>query len=364
MSKDYYKILGLSRSASSEEIKHSFRELAHKHHPDKGGDAEKFKELNEAYQVLGNPEKRKQYDQYGTTFDNMGAGGFGGQNPFSGFGGFGGGQGFNINMDDLGDIMGDFFGMGGRRGARTKTKARGADIEMNLNLSFKDSIFGGEKILELYKNAKCDICNGTGAEPGAKINTCTQCNGAGKITRMQNTVFGNFQTSSVCPRCGGEGSSPDKFCKQCSGTGIRKKSVTLKVNIPAGIEDGAILRVSGGGEGARGGSGDLYLHINVASDKKFTREGDNILARAPLDFKTAALGGYINVETLDGEMRVKIPEGTESGQIFRLRGKGVPSSKNFGLGVAGNGDLLVEVYIIVPKKLSRKQKKMLEEWEE
>jgi len=354
MAKDYYKILGLSKSASADEVKRAFRELAHKHHPDKGGDAEKFKELNEAYQVLGNPEKRKQYDQYGTTFDNMGAGG--GGNPFSGFGGFGGGgQGFNINMDDLGDIMGDFFGMGGsRRGTRAKTKARGADIEMNLNLNFKESIFGGEKILELYKNAKCEVCNGTGAEPGAKIKTCDQCGGSGKTTRTQSTVFGTFQTSGICPRCAGEGSSPDKFCKQCNGTGIRKKSVTLKVNIPAGIEDGAILRVSGGGEGARGGYGDLYLHISVANDKKFTREGDNLATRAPLDFKTAALGGHINVETLDGEMRIKIPEGTESGQVFRLKG----------YGVAGRGDLLVEVYITVPKKLSKKQRKALEEWEE
>lgn len=354
MSKDYYKILNLSKDASQDDVKRSFRELAHKHHPDKGGDAEKFKELNEAYQVLGNAEKRKQYDQYGTTFDNMSAGG--GGNPFAGgFGGFGqGGQGFDINMDDLGDIMGDFFGGARRGGARAKTKARGGDIEMNLNLSFKDSIFGGEKILELYKNAKCEVCQGTGAEPGSKINTCEQCKGAGKITRTQNTVFGNFQTSGVCPRCGGEGSSAEKLCKQCNGAGVRKRSITLKVNIPAGIEDGAILRVSGGGEGARGGSGDLYLHINVAGDKKFTREGDNIITRAPLDFKTAALGGYINIETLDGEMRLKIPEGTESGQVFRLRGKGV----------LGSGDMLVEVYITVPKKLSKKQKKVLEEWEE
>ena len=362
MSKDYYKILNLSKGASQDDVKRSFRELAHKHHPDKGGDAEKFKELNEAYQALGNPEKRQQYDQYGTTFDNMGGGPQGG--PFgSGFGSprwssgeaGGGGQGFNINMDDLGDIMGDFFGGGGggRRGARAKTKARGADIEMNLNLSFKDSIFGGEKILELYKNAKCEVCAGSGAEPGSKINTCTQCNGAGKITRVQNTVFGNFQTSGVCPRCGGEGSSAEKLCRECSGAGVRKRSVTLKVNIPAGIEDGAILRVSGGGEGAKGGAGDLYLHINVAIDKKFTREGDNIITKAPLDFKIAALGRYINVETLDGEMRLKIPEGTESGQVFRLRDKGV----------LGSGDMLVEVYITVPKKLSKKQKKMLEEWE-
>lgn len=352
--KDYYKILGLSKSASQDDVKRAFRELAHKYHPDKqGGNAEKFKEINEAHQVLGNPEKRKQYDQLGTTFDN--AGGFGGQNPFSGFGGGFGQGGFNINMEDLGDIFSDVLGMGSGRRGRTKRKPRGADIEMDINISFKDSIFGAEKIIENYKNAKCDVCNGTGAEPGAKISTCEECGGRGQVGRVQNTMFGTFQTTVICPRCNGEGSVPEKFCKHCDGAGSRKKNVSLKINIPAGINDGEVLRVSGAGEAAPRGaaSGDLYLHINVAEDKKFAREGDNVLARVPLDFKTAALGGTIEVETLDGAMRIKIPAGTESGQIFRLRGKGV----------AGRGDMLVEVYIAVPKKLSKKQKQLLEEWE-
>lgn len=356
MSKDYYKILGLSRGASQEDVKRAFRELAHKYHPDKGGDAEKFKEINEAYQALGNPEKRRQYDQFGATFD--GAGGFGGAGgPFGGFGGPSAGPGFggfNINMDDLGDIFGDFFGGGGSR--RTARKKQGADIEMNLNINFKESILGAEKIIELYKTAKCDTCNGAGAESGAKINTCPECGGVGKTIRTQNTVFGNFQTSSICPRCAGEGRIPEKFCKDCRGTGIKKKSVSMKINIPAGINDGEILRVSGAGEaGGRGGSsGDLYLHIGVLGDNRFSREGDNLLVKAPLDFKIAALGGEIIVETLDGKTKIKIPEGTESGQIFRLRGKGV----------AGRGDMLAEVYVIVPKKLSKKQKKILEEWED
>ncbi|MFH1193521.1 MAG: molecular chaperone DnaJ [bacterium] len=353
MSKDYYKILGISKGASPEDVKRSFRELAHKYHPDKaGGNAEKFKEINEAYQVLGNADKRKQYDQFGTAFDNAGAGfgGFnGGQNPFGGFG-----QG-GINMEDLGDIFGDFFGMGGggRRG-RSRAGAKGADVEMNLTLSFKESILGAEKTVELYKNSKCEVCHGTGAEPDSKINTCAECKGSGQIKRTQNTVFGNFQTAATCPRCGGEGKIPEKYCKDCNGTGIRKKSAALKINIPAGINDGEILRVTGAGEATRGGAaGDLYIRISVKKDKDFVREGDNIILRAPLDFKTAALGGYKNVETLDGEMKIKIPEGTESGQMFRLRGKGV----------LGRGDMLVEVYISVPKKLSKKQKKILEEWE-
>ena len=359
MPKDYYNILGINKGASSEEIKKAFRELAHKHHPDKaGGNGEKFKEANEAYQVLGNPEKRKQYDQFGATFDN--AGGFsGGQNPFSGFGGFGGpqggpfGPGFNINMEDLGDIFGDVFGMGGGRG-RGKRKARGADIEMDLNISFKDSIFGVEKIIENYKNSKCEVCSGTGAEPGAKISTCEECGGKGQIKRVQNMVFGSFATNVLCPKCNGEGNIPTKFCKQCNGTGIRKKSVTLKINIPAGIQDGEILRVTGAGEAASRGNtnGDLYLHIDVAEDKSFIREGDNIITRVPLDFKIAALGGEIEIKTLNGAMNLKIPAGTDSGQVFRLRG----------LGVAERGDLLVEVYISTPKKLSKKQKQILEEW--
>lgn len=350
MSKDYYKILGLSKSASQDDVKRSFRELAHKHHPDKGGDAEKFKEINEAYQVLGNPEKRKQYDQFGTTFD--GAGGFGGAGgPFGGFGG----QGFNINMDDLGDIFGDFFG-GGRSPRGGRRKKQGMDIEMNLNIDFKDSILGAEKIIELYKTAKCDTCNGTGAEPGSKIHNCTECNGTGSVRRTQNIMFGTFQTMVPCPSCNGEGKTLEKLCKDCRGAGAKKKSVSLKINIPAGIENGEVLRVSGGGEaGGRGAAaGDLYLHIIVKEDKNFSREGENIITRVPLDFKTAALGGEIIVETFDGKMKIKIPEGTESGQIFRLRGKGV----------AGSGDMLVEVYIAVPKKLSKKQKKILEEWEE
>ena len=346
MSKDYYKILGIDKGASPEEVKRRFRELAHKHHPDKqGGDAEKFKEINQAYQVLSSPEKRKQYDQFGTSFDGAAGG--------SPFGGFGGAQGVNVNMEDLGDIFGDFFGMGGR--TRTKTQTRGADIEMNLNISFKESIFGVEKVLELYKNAKCEVCNGTGAEPGVKINSCDECKGAGQVNRAQNTMFGSFQMKSTCPRCKGEGNIPEKYCKQCGGTGIRKKSVNLKINIPAGINTGETLRVGGAGEMAnRGGiSGDLYLNLSVGTDKRFTREGNHILTRMPLDFKTAALGGHIEVETLDNKMRIKIPAGTESGQMFRLRGKGV----------AGHGDMLVETYITVPKKLSRKQKKILDEWE-
>jgi len=350
MSKDYYKILGIDKNASADEVKRAFRTLAHKHHPDKqGGDEAKFKEANEAYQVLGNPEKREQYDQYGSNFDNMGAGGFG---SAQGFGGFGGG-GVNINMEDLGDIFGDIFGMGGGR-TRTKTKSRGADIEMNLNISFKDSIFGVEKNIELYKNVSCEVCNGSGAEPGSNVNTCSECNGNGSVKKVQNTVFGAIARSVICPRCKGDGNIVEKQCKQCSGTGIRKKSITIKVKIPAGIRSGETLRITGAGEsvGGNGVPGDLYINISVDPSQRFKREGNNILMTTPLDFKTAVLGGSIEVDTLINKMKIKIPAGTQSGQVFRLKGQGV----------AERGDLLVEVFITVPEKLSRKQKKILEEW--
>jgi molecular chaperone DnaJ len=359
MSKDYYKILGIGKSASQDDVKRAFRELAHKHHPDKaGGDAEKFKEINEAYQVIGNAEKRKQYDQFGTTFDNAGFGGGGAGGPFGGFGGFSqGAGGFNINMEDLdlGDVFGNMFGMGGG-GRKTTRKNRGKDIEMTLTISFKESVLGAEKVIELYKNSKCDTCNGTGAEPGSRINICKECEGTGKVSRVQQTMLGAFKTVTPCTACSGEGKTPEKFCKDCRGTGAKKKSVNLKINVPAGINDGEILRIMGSGEaGGRGNaSGDLYLHVAVSADKRFERSGDNILVKAPLDFKTAVLGGDMEVETLDGKMKIKIPEGTESGQVFRLRGKGV----------AGRGDMLVETFITVPQKLSKKQRKILEEWEE
>jgi len=351
MSKDYYKILGIERGASADEVKRAFRTLAHKHHPDKqGGNEAKFKEANEAYQVLGNAEKRKQYDQYGSNFDNIGAGGFGGG---QGFGGFNGG-GVNINMEDLGDIFGEMFGMGGGR-TRTKTKSRGADIEMNLTINFKDSIFGVEKNIELYKNVNCEACNGIGAESGSNVNTCGECNGNGSVKRVQNTVFGSIARSVICPRCKGDGNIIEKQCKKCSGVGIRKKSITIKVKIPAGIRSGETLRITGAGEsvGNNGIPGDLYININVEASAKFKREGNNILMHTPLNFKTATLGGYIEVDTLNNKMKIKIPAGTQSGQVLRLKGQGV----------AEKGDLLVEIFITVPEKLSKKQKKILEEWE-
>ncbi len=356
MSKDYYKILGVDKSASAEEIKKAFRAQAHKYHPDKaGGDEAKFKEVNEAYQILGNAEKRKQYDQFGTTFDQAGMGG--GGNPFSGFGGF---QGANINMDDFGDIFGDIFGgFGGR--TRTKTRSKGADIHADMEIDIKESAFGVEKDVEFYKNITCGKCSGSGAEPGTKVDTCKTCGGNGHITKMQQTFLGAMQTQRVCPDCGGDGQIPHKKCSECSGRGIVKSQEKIKVKIPAGIDDGTTIKFAGKGEaGAHGAMpGDLYIAFHIKPNPEFERDGHNILSTEKISFKQAALGDKIEVNTLEGPIKLKIPSGTQSGTFFRLKGKGVPSLRGF-----GKGDQLVRVIVDIPKSLSRKQKKILEEWDE
>ncbi|MDD5043218.1 MAG: molecular chaperone DnaJ [Patescibacteria group bacterium] len=360
MSKDYYKILGIEKSASAEEVKRAFRQLAHKYHPDKeGGDEAKFKEINEAYQVLGNLEKRKQYDQFGTTFENMGAGGFGGGNPFGGFQS----GGFNINMDDLGDLfggLGDIFGgsFGGQR-TKTATRAKGRDIEVDLQIDFREAVFGGEKELELYKNIICERCGGSGAEPGSKIISCVSCGGAGRVRKVQRTFLGAMETSSVCPECRGAGNKPEKLCSECRGAGIKKGNEKIKVKIPAGINSGDTVKYSGKGEavGRDGLAGNLYVNFNVKPHPEFSRDAFDILNTITISFPQAALGDKVEVSTIDGSVNLKIPAGTQSGTIFRIKGRGVPKLRG-----SGRGDQLVTVKVEVPKNLTRKQKKMLEEW--
>lgn len=361
MGKDYYKILGIEKNASAEEVKRAFRQLAHKHHPDKkGGNEAKFKEINEAYQVLNNSEKRRQYDQFGTTFDQAQAGGGG---PFGG--GFGGGgfQG-NINVDDLGDIfsgLGDIFG-GGFGGTRTKTgrRVRGHDIEVDMEISFKEAAFGAEKELKLYKNIICDKCNGSGAEPGSKIETCKTCGGAGRVQKVQRTFIGAIQTASVCPDCRGEGKKVEKNCSKCHGAGIVKGEDKIKVKIPAGINSGDTVRFHGKGEavGHDGEAGDLFVNFRVKPDKEFSRDGSDVLSTIHIPFSLASLGDKIEVNTIDGLVKLKIPAGTQPGTIFRIKGRGA-----FRLRGGGRGDQLVTVKIDIPKSLNRKQKKILEDWE-
>lgn len=365
MPKDYYDILGVSRGASDDEIKRAYRKKAHELHPDKEhGDEAKFKQINEAYQVLKDKKKRAQYDQFGATFDGAGAGGVGGfsWSDFASSGSPFGASGQRVNvedMGDIGDILSDFFGMGSRRGrTHAQSAVRGSDVEVIMNIDFREAVFGGEKEVSYDVLAQCDRCSGTGAEPGSSIRECAQCHGAGEVKQAQSTFFGQFMTSQICPTCEGAGKKPDKFCKICHGTGRHNQRKKVKITIPAGINNGESIKLSGMGEaGERGGStGDLYITFRVKDDPSFKRKADDILTQVKIDFPQAALGGTIEVETIDGLVKLKIPQGTQSGQIFTLKGKGVPHLRSL-----GRGDQLVEVIIQTPQKLSRKAKRLLEE---
>ncbi len=356
MAKDYYKILGVSRDASQEEIKRAFRELAHKYHPDKqGGSAEKFKEINEAYQVLGNPEKRQQYDQFGTTFEQaQSQGGFSGFEGFRDFSGFA--NGFDFDFSDLGEMFGfgDIFG-GGRKKTRV---SRGRDIEVEMEINFREAVFGAEKILELHKPSVCENCGGSGNDPKSKIVTCETCGGSGRVQQVQRTFFGSFQAVTTCPICRGEGKKAERECSECRGSGAVRAFKKIKIKIPAGIDNGETIKLSGEGEaGKRGGKpGDLFITFHVKPDKEFRRRGNDILSKVGINFTQAALGDKIEVETLDGKVKLTIPAGTQSGQIFRLKGKGVPSLRGY-----GRGDHLVEVAVITPTRLTKRQRELLEE---
>ena len=350
MSKDYYKILGVNKNASAEEIKKAFRALAHQHHPDKaGGNEAKFKEINEAYQVLGDPEKRQRYDQFGSAaFD--GAQGF----PGGGFSGFSqGGINFDFgDIGDLGDMFGNAFGFGGGRSRRA---SRGRDLQTDLYLSFEESIFGASKDISLNKTEACARCGGVGAEPGSKMKTCDKCNGAGYQVQTRRTILGVFQSKTECSACDGEGETPEKICDECRGSGLQKNKKTLSVEIPAGVENGNTLRLNGQGEAIKGGqSGDLFIRLRVKEDARFVRNGFDLRSEALVGFSTAALGGTVEVETVDGKAELKIPAGTQSHTEFRLRDKGVPSRR-------GRGDQIVLVKVATPKNLSRKQKELMEE---
>ncbi|MBI4280855.1 molecular chaperone DnaJ [Candidatus Uhrbacteria bacterium] len=359
MAKDYYKTLGLEKNALPEEIKKAFRKLAHEYHPDKtGGDDSKFKEALEAYQVLSNVEKRQQYDRFGATFEQAqaGAGGFGG---FSNFGNFDFGS-FTADFPDLSDVLGSLFGFGGSR-SRRRSQPRGNDLQKDLTLTFEESVFGATKTIELYRQVACERCAGSGAEPGAKSVSCSTCGGRGEVRASQRTVFGVIQMQQTCDLCHGAGKKPEKVCLRCHGGGVSRELRKLEIKIPAGAEDGGLIRLSGEGEAAAhgGATGDLFLRLRVVPDRRFRRQGFEIFSAMPVPFTIAALGGQVQVETVDGPVELKIPAGVESGAVFRLRGKGVPRADR-----GGRGDHLVEVNVAVPKKLSRKQRRLLEEFEE
>lgn len=353
--KDYYQILGVNKQASKDEIKKAFRTLAHQHHPDKkGGDDAKFKEINEAYSVLSDDKKRQQYDTYGSAGP---AGGFGGGN--GGFDGFdfsqftqGGNGGFEF---DFGDIFGDVFGGGGRK---QKTK-RGRDISIDIELSFEDSVFGTERTVLLNKVSKCDTCNGSGAEKGSEMSNCDKCNGNGHIREVKRTFFGQFESTAVCDACDGKGKIPKHKCKTCHGHRVHKRESEIKVRIPAGVENGEMMRLSGAGEAvAHGIPGDLYIKIYVKKHPHFKKDGYNLVMDMGIKLSEAVLGAEIPVKTLDGEILLKVPEGVAHGEILRIKGKGVPYEKG------SRGDLLVKVSVVMPKKLSKEAKKVIENLKE
>ncbi len=363
MPKDYYNLLGVSKDASADEIKAAFRKKAHEHHPDKGGDAEKFKEINEAYQVLGNAEKRQRYDQFGSAaFDGGAGGGYGGFGSGQGFGGFqNGGQGFgNMDFEDLSDLFGGFGdifgGFGGGRQAQ-KRNVRGRDMEMSLNLDFMEAAFGLEKEIGFTKNTTCSKCKGNGAEPGAKVETCKTCNGSGRVSRVQRTILGNIQTQATCSTCDGEGKIYSQKCTKCSGTGVYRDNVKITVKIPAGINNGESIRLTGQGEAGEKGaaSGDLYLRIKLSSHKKFVRDAYDIRTEEKINIKQAILGDKIDIETIHGVVKLKIPEGTQSGTVFKLKEKGITKLHNRGI-----GDQYIKVIVEIPKGFSKKQKEILE----
>lgn len=356
--RDYYEVLGIPKDASPDEIKKAFRKAAIQHHPDKeGGDETKFKEVNEAYEVLKDSSKRQRYDQFGHA--GVGADS-GGGNPFEGFGGFGGG-GQNVHFDfgdlGLGDIFESFFGGGQQRGGQQR-QARGRDVESRVEISFEDAIFGTEVTVHINADDTCEHCKGTTVEPGFELKTCDTCNGAGQVVNNVRTVFGNIQQASVCPTCKGTGKVPEKACTVCHGSGVQRKAQDITLKIPAGIDDGATIRLRERGEAiANGPKGDLYVNVRVKPHKKFTREGDLILSSEHVDMVSAALGAEIDVETVDGMVRMKVPAGTQSGTDFKLSGHGVPHLRS-----STRGAHIVTIVVDTPTKLSKKQKELLEQF--
>lgn len=335
--------------------------MAHQHHPDKtGGDDSKFKEINEAYQVLSDKNKRSQYDQFGSGFENMGGyGGAGGQ----GFGGFEGfnGQGFAQDFD-LGDIFGEFFGGGSRRSSSSgssRTKPRkGSDIEISLEIDFMDAVFGINKEITLKRIEKCKHCDGAGNEPGTKVNTCSTCNGRGSVDRLVNSFFGQMRTQITCESCGGEGKTFEKKCTSCNGDGIIASNHDVKINIPAGIDNNQTLRLTDEGNAGsnNGKNGDLYINVKIKAHNFFKREGYNILTNIEISFPEAALGCTTDVKTVNGEFSLKIPAGIQSGTIIKLDNQGVKKLQS-----KGTGDHLITVKVTTPKHLSAKEKKIYED---
>jgi len=362
MNKDYYKILGVDKKASKDDIKKAFRNLARKYHPDvKGGDAEKFKEVNEAYTVLSDDQKRTQYDNFGQAFGGNTGGGFNGfqgnwedfakQSGFD-FSGFGN-SGFSAEGFDLGDIFGEFFG-GGRR----EQKKRGRDISIDIEISFEEAAFGTERNILLNKISVCQTCGGSGGKKGTEMITCKNCNGKGKIRELKRTIFGSIEVSHTCETCSGSGKVPKEKCETCDGSGILKKEEEIKIKIPSGIDDGEMMRMTGAGEAVKSGSaGDLYIKIHVKKHKIFRKEGNDLIMNLEVKLSDALLGATYDIQTLDGISKLEIPVGVSTGEILKIKGKGVKNGSS-------RGDILAIVKIIMPKKLSKSARETIEKLKE
>ncbi|MBI3671533.1 molecular chaperone DnaJ [Candidatus Azambacteria bacterium] len=358
MSKDYYKILGVEKGASEDDIKKAYRTMAHKYHPDKkGGDEAKFKEVNEAYQVLGDKQKRTQYDQFGSA-------GFGGAGGPSGFSGFGGGQGFQWDFSGGGaegfaDIFEDLFGggFGGQREATGRQK-KGADLKTHIEISLLESAFGETKEMNIHRMMHCDTCEGSGAEPKTETVKCHACQGKGAQEKFFKTIFGVMKQQGVCDECLGKGHIPKEKCKKCHGEGVLKKTDSFKIKIPQSIEDGETFKIPKKGNDAPhgGASGSLFVSVSIKPHKDLLRNGDDLIMNLPINFTQAVFGDKVEIETLYKSVQLKIPEGVQSGKIIKVASYGMPKRSGF-----GKGDMLVKVNIKTPEKLTKKQKTLLEE---
>lgn len=346
--RDYYDVLGVEKNADEKELKKAYRKMAMKYHPDRNPEdqkaAEKFREASEAYEILSNPEKRSRYDQFGHD----------GVDPQMSAGGFGG-AGFDDIFSDIFDMFGGGFSSGrSRRGPR-----KGSDIQQYVEITFEESAFGVEKEIVFHRDEPCGTCDGSGAKPGTSSKTCGKCNGSGEVKFVQRTPLGQIMNVKPCPECGGEGKIVEEHCPACHGHGTERKQKRVKVKIPAGVDNDSVIPLRGYGEpGSKGGPhGDLYIIVRVKPHKLFKREGDNVICEMPVTFAQAALGDELEVPTLYGKVKYKMPEGTQTGTVFRLKNKGIDNPRGY-----GKGDQYIRVNIEVPKKLSQKQKDLLKEF--
>jgi molecular chaperone DnaJ len=355
---DYYELLGVNKDSSREEIKKAYKKLARKYHPDNRdtGDADKFKKINEAAAILSDDKKRQQYDQFGKEGANMG--GFDSSSFEDAFSSFGGD--FENIFDHLGEMFGEQFGFGNLGGRRRRRQVQGNDLRYDLEITLEEAAFGTTKDLEYTKQGTCPKCKGSGAESESDIITCPECNGRGKVQRVQRTPFGMIQTVNVCHKCQGQGKIVENECEECDGTGVVRIKKKLQLKVPPGIDDNMRMRVEGEGDAApKGGiNGDLYVFIHVKSNKKFERHGNDIYLEYPITVSQAALGCEIEVPTLLGNAKLKIPAGTQPDTTFKMKEKGIQ-----GLNNSSKGDQLVKVKVNIPKSLNRKQKKLFEDLE-